>query len=143
MLSSKMKWLTSFLSLLYCGGLSAQSQPAGNVSRKALLQQALPATTVETVRMDEITFAPGQGAPEHYHPCEVYGYVVTGQIVYQVYGQPPVILNPGDGFREVAGQRILAFKNALADKPGKFIAIYLLAKKDQPVIVLTGDQKIK
>ena len=113
---------------------------AAGISRRVLLQQELPQTAVEEVRIDEITCAPGQGAPEHYHPCEVYGYVVEGQIEYQVYGQPPVLLNAGDSFREAAGQRILMFRNALTDKPSKFVAVYL-AKKGQPVIILNDQNK--
>lgn len=133
------QWL-SFLILVACTGtLSAQSSQPGGISRRILLQQALPKTAVEEVRMDEITCGPGQAAPDHFHPCEVYGYVVEGRIEYQVYGQSPVLLNAGDSFREAAGQRILVFRNALADRPSKFIAVYL-SKKDQPVIILTKDK---
>jgi quercetin dioxygenase-like cupin family protein len=123
-------WLTAI-------GLNAtaQSRPAG-ISRKTLLEQALPAVTVEDIRIDEITLAPGQGAPVHYHPCEVYGYVVTGQILYQAAGQPPVMLHAGDSFREAAGRQITVFKNALDSLPSKFIAVYL-AKKEQQVTVIS------
>jgi quercetin dioxygenase-like cupin family protein len=134
----KMKtWLFFLAAFLYNNCLLAQS---AGISRRALLQQQLPGTTVQLVRIDEITCGPGEGAPAHFHPCEVYGYVVEGQIEYQVEGQSPVLLKQGDSFREAAGQHIQVFKNALADKPSKFIAMYL-AKKDQPVIVLTNDNK--
>jgi quercetin dioxygenase-like cupin family protein len=133
--------LMFLMPLLYCcSALSAQTPHTANISRKLLLQQQLPQTTVEEVRMDEITCAPGQAAPDHYHPCEVYGYVLEGQIEFQVYGQPPVLLNPGDSFREAAGQRVHVFRNALKDKPSKFIAVYL-SKKDQPLIILNNNNK--
>ncbi len=131
-----LQWLLVILPLFYGSSLTAQNN---SISRKTLLQQQLPPTSVEEVRIDEITCAPGQGAPDHYHPGEVYGYVVEGQIIYKVYGGEPVLLNPGDSFREAAGRRIEVFKNALADKPSKFIAIYL-AKKGQPLIVLTSNK---
>lgn len=129
-----MQWLIVLLPLLYGSTLFAQSS---GISRSTLLQQQLPQITVDEVRIDEISLAPGQGAPDHHHPCEVYGYVTAGPIEYQVYGQPPVLLNAGDSFREAAGQRIQVFRNALADKPCKFIAVYL-SKKDQPLIILTN-----
>ncbi|WP_188316141.1 cupin domain-containing protein [Chitinophaga agrisoli] len=130
------KWLYAGLAVLGGGQASAQSQTPAGILRKTLLEQQLPATTVETVRMDGLTLGPGAGAPDHYHPCEVYGYVVEGQILYQVHGQEPVLLHAGDSFREAAGERITVFKNALTDKPSKFIAIYL-AKKGQSLIKFT------
>jgi quercetin dioxygenase-like cupin family protein len=135
-----MKTVCFIIGLLVVGGSAfAQSGPTG-ISRKILLEQVLPPTTVEDIRIDEITCAPGQGAPAHYHPCEVYGYVVSGQIEYQVAGQASVILKAGDSFREAAGQPIQTFKNALADQPSKFVAIYL-AQKGQPVIILSPGTK--
>ena len=119
------------MSVLTTGTLAAQTPPA----RKALLQQALPGISVETVKMDEITFAPGQAAPVHHHPCEVYGYVVSGQILYQPAGEAVQLLQAGDGFREAAGREISVFKNAQNDQPATFIAVYLL-RKDQPSIII-------
>lgn len=119
------------MSVLIAGSAAAQTPPA----RKQLLQQILPATTVEEVRMDEITFAPGQGAPVHHHPCEVYGYIVSGEILYQPAGEAAVLLHAGDAFRETAGREITLFKNAQDDKPATFVAVYLL-KKDQPAIII-------
>jgi quercetin dioxygenase-like cupin family protein len=126
-----MKKLLLIMSMLITGTLAAQTPPV----RKALLQQALPGVSVETVKMDEITFAPGQGAPVHHHPCEVYGYVVSGEILYQPAGEPAQLLHAGDGFREAAGKEIAIFKNAQDNKPATFIAVYLL-RKDQPSIII-------
>jgi len=138
-MQASLQWLTPFLLLLHSAALSAQSRPAG-VARRELLQQRLSATTVEQVQIDEITLAPGQAAPVHYHPCEVYGYVVAGQIAFQPAGRPQVLLNAGNSFREAAGQRIPVFKNASADQPATFVAMYL-ARKNQPLIILTNDHK--
>ncbi|MGO4288358.1 cupin domain-containing protein [Chitinophaga sp. RAB17] len=126
-----MKKLLFIMSVLITGSAAAQTPPA----RKQLLQQILPATTVEEVRMDEITFAPGQGAPVHHHPCEVYGYIVSGEILYQPAGEAAVLLHAGDAFRETAGREITLFKNAQDDQPATFVAVYLL-KKDQPAIII-------
>jgi len=62
-----MKTFCFIIGLLVIGG-SAFAQ--SGISRKTLLEQALAPATVEDIRIDEITCAPGQGAPAHYHPCE-------------------------------------------------------------------------
>ncbi|HEY9262894.1 cupin domain-containing protein [Chitinophaga sp.] len=126
-----MKKLLFIMSILLSGSAAAQTPP----TRKQLLQQIIPVTGVEEVRMDEITLAPGQGAPVHHHPCEVYGYIVSGEIQYQPAGEAAVLLHTGDAFREAAGKEITVFKNAHDDKPATFVALYLL-KKDQPAIII-------
>jgi quercetin dioxygenase-like cupin family protein len=126
-----MKKILLMMSILSAGSVAAQTAPV----RKPLLLQTLPVTTIEEVKMDEITFAPGQGAPVHHHPCEVYGYVVAGEILYQPEGEAAVLLHTGDAFREAAGREIKVFKNAHNDQPATFVAVYLL-KKDQPTIII-------
>lgn len=119
------------MSVLLAGSAAAQTLPV----RKQLLKQILPVTAVEEVRMDEITFAPGQGAPVHHHPCEVYGYIVSGEILYQPAGEAAVLLHAGDAFREVADKEITIFKNAHDDQPATFVAVYLLKKDQVPIII--------
>jgi len=126
-----MKKLLFIMFVLATGNAAAQTPPV----RKQLLQQMVPVTGVEEVRMDEITLAPGQGAPVHHHPCEVFGYIVSGEIWYQPAGEAPLLLHTGDAFREAAGKEITQFKNAYNDKPATFVAMYLL-KKDQPAIII-------
>ncbi|NLR61446.1 cupin domain-containing protein [Chitinophaga polysaccharea] len=126
-----MKKLLSAMAILSAGATAAQTAPV----RKQLLQQDLPAFSIEEVRMDQITLAPGQGAPVHHHPGEVYGYIVSGEITYQPAGATAVVLHAGDAFREVAGQEITQFKNAHADQPASFVAVYLLKKGQPPIII--------
>ena len=119
------------MSVLFAGSAAAQTPTA----RKSLLKQQLPVTTVEEVRMDQVTLEPGQGAPVHHHPGEVYGYIVSGEVLYQPAGEAETLLHTGDAFREVAGKEISVFTNAHNDKPATFVAVYLL-KKDQPSIII-------
>ncbi|MCW3467232.1 cupin domain-containing protein [Chitinophaga nivalis] len=121
--------------LLFWGRLQAQTKPVAGVGRKTLLTQILAPQTVEEVKMEAITLAPGAAAPAHYHPGEVYGYVTAGEIWYQPAGDSLVRLHAGDPFREAAGKQILVFKNAQTNQPATFLVFYLL-KKNQPVIIL-------
>jgi quercetin dioxygenase-like cupin family protein len=132
------------VALLWAVGLVAGSKTAyaqaptvAGVTRKQLLQQSLPPTQVTSVLMNEITLAPGQASPDHHHPGEVYGYVLEGEIKYQVAGQPPQLLRAGESFREAAGQRVLAFNNNSPARPCRFVAFYLL-QANQPPVVLTA-----
>ncbi|MBS0031161.1 cupin domain-containing protein [Chitinophaga sp. 22321] len=126
-----MKKILFAVLVLLTGTVAAQTPTA----RKSLLKQQLPVTTVEEVRMDQVTLEPGQGAPVHHHPGEVYGYIVSGEITYQPAGEAAVTLRAGDAFREAAGKEISIFKNAAKDQPATFVAVYLL-KKDQPSIII-------
>jgi len=118
----------------------AQAPQVAGVTRKQLLQQALPPTQVTSVLMNEITLAPGQASPDHHHPGEVYGYVLEGEVQYQVAGQPPQVLRTGDGFREAAGQRALAFNNNSTTRPCRFVAFYLLQANQPPIVLTTAPE---
>ena len=62
------------------------------------------------------------------------GYVSKGQILYQVEGQKPQLLNEGDAFYEPAGPRILRFDNASATEEAIFID-FNLQQEGEPFIV--------
>lgn len=94
------------------------------ISRKELLKTALD-QKVKFTEIQEITMAAGQGAPEHLHPCTVLGIINSGEAIFQIEGQPKVVLHEGDAFYEPKNVKILHFDNASAEKPLIFTAIYL------------------
>ncbi|UKB81609.1 cupin domain-containing protein [Chryseobacterium sp. MEBOG07] len=94
------------------------------ISRKELLKTAID-QTITSAEIQEITMAVGQGAPEHLHPCPVLGMIKSGEAVFQIEGQPKVVLHEGDAFYEPKNVKILHFDNASAEKPLVFTAIYL------------------
>lgn len=94
------------------------------ISRKELLKTAID-QTITSAEIQEITMAVGQGAPEHLHPCPVLGMIKSGEAVFQIEGQPKVVLHEGDAFYEPKNVKILHFDNVSAEKPLVFTAIYL------------------
>lgn len=94
------------------------------ISRKELLKTALD-QKVKSTKIQEITMAAGQGAPEHLHPCPVLGIINSGEAVFQIEGKEKVVLHEGDAFYEPKNVKILHFDNASAEKPLVFTAIYL------------------
>jgi len=48
-------------------------------------------------------FNPGAAVPKHTHPGDEVGYVLDGQIVFEMEGKPPATLKAGDVFFVPAG----------------------------------------
>ncbi len=96
-----------------------------NVITRKNLETVLMDQKVTKVEIQEITFPAGQQAPKHLHPCPVVGYIKSGSVLFQIEGQPSIILKEGDSFYEPKNVNILHFDNASNDKPMTFIAFYL------------------
>lgn len=111
--------------------MGQQKQP----SRKDLLN-ALVNQKVSIVEIKEVTMPEGQKAPKHLHPCPVLGYVVSGNVLFQIEGEESRILKEGDAFYEPKNKTILHFDNALQDKPLTFIAFYLKEENEENIKIL-------
>lgn len=122
--------LTLFFSFIILN-LKAQN---GIIRRN--LDTALIKQKVKTVEIQEITFPAGQIAPKHLHPCTVVGYIKSGSVLFQIEGQPPLILNEGDSFYEPKNVTILHFDNASKDRPMTFVAFYLKKDKEANVQIV-------
>jgi quercetin dioxygenase-like cupin family protein len=71
------------------------------------------------------------------HNGPVFGNIVTGSVVYQIDGQPAVVLRPGDVFYEPEGARIARFD---AQEAGAtFLAYFLLSPGQEPELVMLGE----
>jgi quercetin dioxygenase-like cupin family protein len=105
------------------------------VNRESLLSAGLVGTaSVERVEVARIELAPAQAAGRHFHPCDVFGYVVSGTISFQIAGEPETILEAGDAFHEPANREISRFDNASGQQPARFVACYLLPPGEQRLI---------
>jgi len=69
---------------------------------------------------------PGAGAPKHTHPGEEVGYVLEGQVQFEIEGKPPATLTAGDVFFIPAGQ-VHAAKN-VGKTPVKILSTYIVEK---------------
>jgi quercetin dioxygenase-like cupin family protein len=78
-------------------GLAPQLAPAQQPgSKRTDLQRhdlSAPGREVIQVRVD---FDPGYVSPKHTHPGEEIIYVLEGALEYQIAGQPPGTVKPGD-----------------------------------------------
>ncbi|WP_205573293.1 cupin domain-containing protein [Flavisolibacter nicotianae] len=114
--------------------MAQQKQP----SRKDLLN-AMVNQRVAVVEIKEVTMPAGQAAPRHLHPCPVVGYVVSGNVLFQVEGEESRILKEGDAFFEPKDKTILHFDNASKEKPLIFVAFYLKETNEENIRLLNGE----
>jgi quercetin dioxygenase-like cupin family protein len=104
-----------------------------NITRRQLLSATLGQVVLTSADVHEIQLKPGEVVGRHIHPCNVLGYIVDGDAIYQVEGQPEQLWANGSAFYEPANTVITKFGNASTTEPMTFIAFYLL-NGDQELI---------
>jgi quercetin dioxygenase-like cupin family protein len=79
-------------------------------------------------RMLEVSYPPGARDMVHRHDAHVFVYVLEGQIVMQVKGQPAVTLKAGQTFYEGPTDVHVVGRNASNSEPARFVVVLLKAK---------------
>lgn len=87
--------LTAGASAVVAQAPGATQQPA--LTRTVLQQRALSVPGREGVQVLAV-LAPGGTSVRHTHPGEEFGYVLEGTATFEIAGQPPQVLKPGDSF---------------------------------------------
>lgn len=90
-----------------------------------LKKQALPDVPGKNVIMAIVNYAPGQQSDPHVHPGSVFAYVLEGEVISQLEGQPPVSYKAGDSWYEPPKAPHVVSKNASATRPAKLL-VWLL-----------------
>jgi len=79
-------------------------------------------------RMIEVSYPPGAQDMVHRHNAHAFVYVLEGQIVMQVKGQPAVTLKAGQTFYEGPADIHVVGRNASSTEPARFVVVLLKAK---------------
>ena len=91
-----------------------------------------------------IEYPPGDpGAPPHRHPSEpAFGYVLDGEMVFELEGEPPRVLVAGDAFWEPGGD-VIHYQdgNHRTDIPVRFL-VTMFCVPGQPMLVLVDDDEL-
>jgi len=91
-----------------------------------------------------IEYPPGDpGAPPHRHPGgPAFGYVLEGEIMFELEGEPPRVLKAGEAFWEPGGD-VIHYQDAnnRSDIPLRFL-VTMLCAPGQPMLVLVDDKEI-
>lgn len=96
--------------------------------------QELPPLSLDGWKMTavEVTYAPGQLDRAHKHPGFVFGYVIEGDLRFQVDGGEETTYHAGQMFYEKPGSVHRVSANASATKPCRFLAM-VFAEKSKPL----------
>jgi quercetin dioxygenase-like cupin family protein len=106
--------------------LAAAAAQAADV--KELFAIALPDYPGKEGRMIEVSYPPGAQDVVHRHDADAFVYVLEGQIVMQLKGQPAVTLKAGQTFYEGPNDVHVVGRNASSTEPARFVVVLLKAK---------------
>ncbi|HEU4753473.1 MAG TPA: cupin domain-containing protein, partial [Armatimonadota bacterium] len=102
---------TALGALLPAAAEAVEDAGARSMPRE-LLRQALPDVAGKEVSVVTVTYPPGASSRPHRHPGSVIGYVLEGELVMQMKGEPAVTYRAGDVFYEKPGQVHAVSRNA-------------------------------
>lgn len=90
-----------------------------------------------------IEIPPGRaGTPPHRHSGPVYGYLVEGEMVFELEGDPTRVLRAGEAFWEPGGDRIhYRADNNLADAWTRFVVV-MACRPGEPMLTLVDDDEL-
>ena len=83
--------------------------------------------------MIEVSYPPGAQDMVHRHDAHAFVYVLEGQIIMQLKGQPAVTLKAGQTFYEGPTDVHVVGRNASNTEPARFVVV-LLKTKGAPVL---------
>ncbi|HEX6346840.1 cupin domain-containing protein [Umezawaea sp.] len=90
-----------------------------------------------------VEFPPGDpGSPPHRHSGPAFGYVLEGEMLFELEGEPARVLRAGDAFWEPGGD-VVHYQdgNNLADAPLRF-TVTMLCAPGEPMFTLVDDEEL-
>ena len=118
--------------LYFCAYLAAllmlAAVPAEAADVKELFAVDLADYPGKEGRMIEVSYPPGAQDVVHRHDAHAFVYVLEGQIVMQLKGQPPVTLKAGQTFYEGPTDVHVVGRNASNTEPARFVVVLLKGK---------------
>jgi quercetin dioxygenase-like cupin family protein len=91
-----------------------------------------------------VEYPPGSpGAPPHRHFGPAFGYVVEGEMRFELEGEPVRVLRAGEAFWEPGGD-VIHYQdgNNRDDAPVRF-TVTMLCRPDQPMLVLVDEDELR
>lgn len=89
-------------------------------------------------RMLEVSYPPGARDMVHRHDAHAFVYVLEGEIIMQLKGQPAVTLKAGQTFYEGPTDVHVIGRNASNTAPARFVVV-LLKARGAPVLTPVND----
>lgn len=113
---------------------AAASHQESRTGARPVLSHDLPHLDGEhlSVKLVEVSYAPGDSSPPHSHPCPVVAHVVEGAIRSQVRGEPESTYTAGQSFYEAPNGVHQVSANASTSRPARLLA-YFVCDGDAPL----------
>jgi quercetin dioxygenase-like cupin family protein len=111
-----------FLLRLPGGTPDARSRSSRSCRREGTVRADYPG---KEGRVIEVSYPPGAQDVVHRHDAHAFVYVLEGQIVMQLKGQPAVTLKAGQTFYEGPTDVHLVRRNASNTEPARFVVVLL------------------
>ena len=89
-----------------------------------------PGQEIEVLRLE---FAPGWVGTRHFHPGELFVYVLDGVFIINLAGESPQNFDQGSLIRELPGQ-VLSAANASSTEPVSILVVHL-AGTGEPLLI--------
>ena len=90
-----------------------------------------------------IEFPPGDpGTPPHRHSGPAFGYVLEGEMLFELEGEPPRVIRAGEAFWEPGGDVIHYSDGNNRDDMRCRFTVTMLCVPGQPMVVLVDDDEL-
>jgi quercetin dioxygenase-like cupin family protein len=127
---------------------SAGQQPRSNAWQSAVtvVQEAQPPFIPAGAHAMTIVveFPPGDpGTPPHRHPGPAFGYVLEGEMVFELEGEPARVVRAGEAFWEPGGD-VIHYQdgNNRDDVPVRF-TVTMLCEPGKPMVDLVDAEELR
>ncbi|WP_326946954.1 cupin domain-containing protein [Amycolatopsis sp. NBC_01307] len=89
-----------------------------------------------------IELPPGDaGTPPHRHSGPVFGYMLEGEMVFELEGEPERVIKAGEAFWEPGGDVIhYQAANHLADRWSRFVVVMLCAPGQEMLTFVSAEE---
>ncbi|TFV60355.1 cupin domain-containing protein [Mycobacterium sp. PS03-16] len=123
------------------------NDPADLMSALTVIQSVTPPfiPTDAEVMTAVITWPPGSpGAPPHRHPGgPAFGYVLEGEMLFELEGEAPRVISAGEAFWEPGGDVIhYSDANHRDDVALRFV-VTMLCRPGQPMLVPVDEEELE
>jgi quercetin dioxygenase-like cupin family protein len=129
------RWLAAAVAvslLATAGGAAPAPAPPPAAAVATLMQRDLPDLTGREALLLSVEYPPGGASLPHRHDADVFVYVLAGEVVMQVLGQPAVTLKTGDTFYEGPADVHVRSANASSRAPARLL-VFMVKDKNRPV----------
>jgi quercetin dioxygenase-like cupin family protein len=127
--------------------MTGGQQPRSNAWQSAVtvVQQAEPPFIPAGAHAMTIVveFPPGDpGTPPHRHSGPAFGYVLEGEVVFELEGEPARVVRAGEAFWEPGGD-VIHYQdgNNRADIPVRF-TVSMLCEPGKPMLTLVDEEEL-